>query len=360
MPESAAKHRRCPKWAAWLLMLGVLVLLVVLFWERAATEVYLRMAVSKSPLLRRYGRDALHQLGPRAVPYVIPHLDSSDWMRADWARRFIDPYWSSLSGDELQAAARAGLRPEVEMPIRHQSGMPLAYIVRLVPVAPLFPKAVDILERVELVEEGKTTVSLEIPHSGPRLDLARVPGSEELVAHLQEVGQHQLLFTLSLVDARLSRPVPIGQVTRTLTTLERAPGNSFVTVANPTLDSTMRDAFTLQTSVSNSLPGLVFVCTGKGTAPVASSVRVWVRIRETGQFVAGPFTCLLRAGDPAIIMCYVYYDWLPVEPGKTYHLQCVLKGDPEEAWANPAIAEFWDGELADNWVKVTVPELEDH
>ena len=350
-----------PRHWRWVLLFAFILLvgLGAIFWEWLATEVCLRMAVSNSPLLRGYGRGALRRLGRTAVPYVIPHLGSSDWMRADWAGRFVEPYWSSLSGDELWAAALAGLRPEVEVPTFHQSGMPLPYSVRLIPIAPLSLRAFGILERVELVEEGTTTVSLEIPHSGPRLDLARVPGSEELVAHLQELGQHQLRFTLSLVDPRLPRPVPIGQVRRTLTTVEGALGDCFVTVADPGLDSTMRNAFTLQTSVSKSLPYLLFVCTGKGTAPVASSVRVWVSIRETGQFVACPFTCLLAPGDRAITECVVYYDRLPVEPGNTYHLQCVLRGDPDEAWANPAIAEFWDGELADKWVKVTVPEREE-
>lgn len=383
MPESATEHRRWPKRAAWLLILAVLVLLVVLFWEWAATEVCLRLATSSNPTMATLGQRGLTWLGSRAVPSLVSWLTSQRTPHRYLAAHTIGQHWGSLTSEQLRTVAPILLHGSVTIRPYHLPGKPFTYAVWVAPTSQL-NSLCDILECVEVLDGSRAVASFEVRRPGWALGplgpwstgwrttlqalppgirnsvdgpLA-VPGSDEVVRRLQQVGQHAVRITLSMDEARLAQPLRLRQMTQSINTVESLPANYFVPVRDPAVDAVMENL--LVPHVQKRAGSITFGTHGWMSVPTAFAARAVVRIREKGQeFDLDERFCVLAGGYPSGWYGSVRLVDLPLDPGHTYHLQVIFKPDRDGAWLDPRITEYWDGEIESDWVEVTVPEREE-
>ncbi len=386
MPESATEHRRWPKRAAWLLILAVLVLLGVLFWERLAVFICMQM-LRRSPTARRtlgyYGQAGLKWLGPRAVPYLVPYLKVRDDPRTTYvqSQRFfaaasvVVHNWSDLTPEQVQAVSPHIFYVTLDAREAYQAGKPVSWTVRVTPcVAPAqwWQTWTTWLVTVEPLDEGHSVVSLRLGRRGPRripgdwtmvFDsrmpwVGTVPGALEMTRRLQEPGDHAIRVSVALADQRLAEPVPIGQVTRTVNTVESLPPGYFVARSDPVTNEQMKGSLRLDARLDGDV--ICFALTKVREPPTAFAGRVVFRIRERGVEVATAYSeSVLPGWRAASVPPAVPLSELRLEPGRTYHLQVVYKSDPYRAWLDPRITEYWDGEIESAWVEVTVPEREE-
>jgi len=382
MSESAAKHRRWPKWATLLLILAVLVLLGFFFWERLAVFMcmhLLRRSPRGNSTLDHYGQAGLKWLGPRAVPYLVSYLEARDDTRGTYVQtqRFLAAAsivvhnWSDLTPEQVQAVSPHIFYVTLNAREVYQAGRPVSFTLCVTPcVAPAqwwrtWPNWV---QTVELLEERESVVSFRLGQRATRrvpgewtmvFDgrmpwVGTVPGALEMARRLQEPGEHTIRVSVAVMNQRLAGPVPIGQVTRTVHTVESLPPGYFVARSDPVTNDQMKGSLRLDARLDGDM--ICFALT-KVKEPLTVFVgRVVFRIRETGEEIATAYSETILPGwyvasaPPAVPLSE-----LRLEPGRTYHLQVVLKPDPEVAWLDPRITEYWDGELESNWVEVTVP-----
>lgn len=389
--------RERPGWPRWMTVLAIVITLatpLVIFWEQVAVFVCMQMLRSKVTF--RQGLAGLKWLGPRGVPYLIPYVrrDTTTAVGSryyDAAASVVVDRWSDLTAEDVELVAPHLFSVSLDARDSYQAGRPVSYILNLCPlVVPYtwwrtWPKWV---ETVELLEAGRPVAAFRMHRRvmvwgrepqpwlmplDPEMSwVQKVPEAREMVERLQQPGQHTLRVSLALVDDRLSEPVPVAQFTQVIHTVEALPSGSFAAVSDPVTDAKMKQAISVKAGLAadrSTLPLLVlkhqevpFTIEKRTEPPMAFAGRAVVRIRETGEEFDGgghhwesivpgqPFTC-----TPVRWMV----EDLPLEPGRTYHLQVVYKSDPEAAWLDPRITEYWDGEITSNWVEVTVPSVDE-
>ncbi len=378
MPESAAKHRRWPKRAAWLLILAVLLLLVVLFWERAATEVCLRLACSPRRRFREFGSQCLLRLGPRAVPYLIPWVMSPKLPHCHEARTFVGKQWSSLTAEQLAFIAPRILQGDFTVRRHFLPGWPLGYRVKFELWCHL-RGTFDLVERVEVLEQEDVVASCEIsrPQAGvgwraeqewqtvsgaPPRSLALVSGADEVTKALQELGEHEVRFSLELVDSRLPERLRIERTAVTITTTDTLPEGYFFPLDTSVVEAALGMPLTVEAKQVHGDRYLRFRVAGGGPHfRVPYPCAAHIQVRETGdEFALGWEELVwLNVGYPNRPVGEAALSELRLQPSGTYHLRVVLKPDPKPAWLDPRVREYRAGELESNWVEVTVPEREE-
>ncbi len=389
MSESGAKHRRWPKWAARLLILAVLLLLGFFFWEWLATEVCLFVACrSKKAVYDNPGCKGLSWLGPRAVPYVVPYLKQPPTVShvvpyfeppAHAAREFYSVWfvveqWHNLTPELRDQVAPVLFQIASSVRSHYRPGMSFPYEVRASAVGP-FSLVPRLQVRVDLLKGGLLLASYENEHAGfehgpwfgggflPVLrvsppGLQGVPGSDEVMKHLQEPGQYTFRITVTLADPNTSAHFVTEEMDHGVLVAGDLPAESFTGVSNATLDRKMKNCFRVNAALTKDGKALEYVLRKVAEPPVLFFRRTVIRIKETGQEIAPShrgtyYNHLGRVVEP------FYLSRLPLEPGRICHLQVVIISDVDEAWRRPSVTRYWDGELASNWVEVTVPELEE-
>ncbi len=424
MPESATEHRRWPKRAAWLLILAVLLLLGVLFWERAATEVCLSLAWGGNRQLREVGLWGLEQLGARALPHLVAYLDPPSVGpvtdrpgREVLAMWFLEQEWSALTSDELTQVAKRCLRPTIMIRPYYVWNHGLTYLVLL--ERPAYAELPGhLLQRVEVLDAGEVVDESEIRRQlpaalrarawkttlgGPPQDLAfwlewvfcqggwRAVGEASRQAQaglwrdpfpggvtgvieeaalgwlLQQAGRGTLRVSVALVDPRLPEPLVLAEAVQTVTTVASPPSGYFFPVSSPAIDEAMRESLYVEVEVAKEGDGIWWSCRERRAPPLPFAYTAHIRIRETGEEIERQEDVPKVWLDPILADRFQntveesgeLLECLPLEPGRTYHLQVVLKSDPERAWLDPRVTKYWAGPLESDWVEVTVPEREE-
>ncbi len=382
---SSDQHRPPTTWK-WVLLVLLIALVagVAISWGWLGPRACTRLVTSSNQVLSKLGWLGLQGLGPQAVPYVIQDLQQRGraqlWSisRGDGLAKFVAANWQFLSPEQLEEAAPLLLQVELVTRRYYVRGKPIAYDVLQHAVLGL-DACHDFVERGEVLEGDEVVASYAMTWAGealgapptgwrtilraspPGVRSARdgslvAPGSDAVAKRLQAAGTHNLRISVYLVDDRLSEPLLVGEVTQTITTVASLPDGYFVPVSDPETDRAMKDSLVVEVRVKAMGDQVEFNLSRRGMRlPAAFAGRVVVRVRETGQEVDLGREFSIPAGSWRLLPGRVGISELLPEPGRTYHVQVVLKPDLDCAWLDPTITEYWDGEVASEWLEVGPP-----